>query len=152
MCVKIINEFACEMNFPHSEINTMKGVAGGVREVKIMKTPLSQLKQAIYVPALCAALPHCCPLASFVAAAKLPFTRIIKRLVMPQPRPRPRPRPRSPPIQLVNQATKRLLKSFAYFLFFFIYFFSFLFLCVFVLLKFNLWRSDLPTYYLSSLA
>lgn len=148
MCVKIINEFACEMNFPHSEINTMTGVAGGVREVKIMKTPLSQLKQAIYVPALCAALPHCCPLASFVAAAKLPFTRIIKRLVMPQPRPRPRP----PPIQLVNQATKRLLKSFAYFLFFFIYFFSFLFLCVFVLLKFNLWRSDLATYYLSSLA
>lgn len=76
-----------------------------------MKTPLSQLKQAIYASGLCAALPHCCPsVASFVAAAK-PFTRIIKRLVMPQPRPRPHPRP-LPTISLVNQATKRLLKEF----------------------------------------
>lgn len=73
-----------------------------------MKTPLSQLKQAIYASGLCAALPHCCPAASFVAAAK-PFTRIIKRLVMPQPRPHPRP---LSPISLVNQATKRLLKEF----------------------------------------
>lgn len=110
------NEFPTQRN----QYNERRGRGGGVREVEIMKTPLSQLKQAIYVPALCAALPHCCPLASFVAAAKLPFTRIIKRLVMPQPRPRP------PPTPLVNQATKRLLKSFAYFIFFyFLVLFSF---------------------------